>query len=177
MKATKIFFPKASSPSAIAGPSATTCPFFTFCPLRTIGFWLIQVFWFDLQYFNRGIISTPAPDLRSPEDLRTTREASTLSTTPSSGAMTANPESRATYASIPVPTRGGSQTIRGTACRCLLDPMSARFASSCSRKGIKEAATLTSWLGETSMRSTRLLGISANSPRYRADTNSFTNLP
>ncbi len=46
---------------------------------------------------------------------------------------------------------GASVRRRGTACRCMLDPMSARFASSCSRNGIREAATLTSCVGETSM--------------------------
>src|SRR5690606_39894530 len=41
----------------------------------------------------------------------------------------------------------------GTAWRCMFDPISARFASSCSRKGIREAAMEVIWLGATSIRS------------------------
>jgi len=33
----------------------------------------------------------------------------------------------------------------------MFEPMSARFASSCSRKGMSAAAGETSWMGETSM--------------------------
>ena len=39
----------------------------------------------------------------------------------------------------------------GTAWRCMFEPMSARFASSCSRNGISDAATDTSWFGDTSI--------------------------
>ena len=39
----------------------------------------------------------------------------------------------------------------GTAWRCMLAPMSARFASSCSRNGISAVATETSCFGDTSM--------------------------
>ncbi|EXI74154.1 MAG: hypothetical protein AW07_02292 [Candidatus Accumulibacter sp. SK-11] len=56
---------------------------------------------------------------------------------------------------MPVPTSGFSGRRHGTACRCMLAPMSARLASSCSRKGISEAATETIWLGATSMYCTR----------------------
>ena len=47
MKATSTLRPSASSPSSVHGPSARTWPFCTFWPTRTIGFWLMQVFWFD----------------------------------------------------------------------------------------------------------------------------------
>src|SRR6266571_3116757 len=36
---------------------------------------------------------------------------------------------------------GDSVAIRGTACFCMLEPISARLASSCSRKGIMAVAT------------------------------------
>ena len=39
----------------------------------------------------------------------------------------------------------------GTAWRCMFEPMSARFASSFSRNGISDAATDTSWFGDTSI--------------------------
>ena len=61
------------------------------------------------------------------------------------------PECSATSRSRPVPTIGGSVTSSGTACRCMFEPMSARFASSCSRNGIKPADTPIIWLGVTSM--------------------------
>ena len=58
--------------------------------------------------------------------------------------------------SMPVPTSGASERTSGTAWRCMLAPMSARFASSCSRKGTSAAATDTIWFGATSMSSTML---------------------
>ena len=45
MNATRTLRPSASSPSSVHGPSPSTCPLCTFCPTRTIGFWLMQVFW------------------------------------------------------------------------------------------------------------------------------------
>ena len=54
MNATSTLRPSASSPSSVHGPSASTCPFSTFCPTRTIGFWLMQVFWFDRLNFVIG---------------------------------------------------------------------------------------------------------------------------
>jgi len=56
--------------------------------------------------------------------------------------------------SIPVETSGTSGRIRGTAWVCMFEPMSARLASSCSRKGISEALTPTICRGATSMKST-----------------------
>jgi hypothetical protein len=42
---------------------------------------------------------------------------------------------------------GASLVIRGTAWRCMFEPIRARLASSFSRKGIREADTLTNWIG------------------------------
>ena len=58
-----------------------------------------------------------------------------------------DPESRATTSSRPVPTRGASARTSGTAWRCMLEPISARLASSFSRNGISAAATETRLLG------------------------------
>ncbi len=73
--------------------------------------------------------------------LITIREASTASIRPSRRATQVTPESRATIGSIPVPTSGAAVRSKGTAWRCMFDPISARLASSFSRKGINEAAT------------------------------------
>ena len=59
--------------------------------------------------------------------------------------------SRAAAASMPVPMYGASARTSGTACCCMLAPMSARLASSCSRNGISAVATETICFGETSM--------------------------
>ena len=102
-------------------------------------------------------MSTPgSPASASSSFTRTTmRPASTESTVPPRFAITVTPESLATLRSMPVPIRGFSALSVGTAWRCMLDPMSARLASSCSRKGIREAATDTICRGDTSMYSTR----------------------
>ena len=52
---------------------------------------------------------------------------------------------------MPVPTSGVSVRSVGTAWRCMFEPINARFASSCSRNGISDAATDTICFGETSM--------------------------
>ncbi len=57
----------------------------------------------------------------------------------------------ATARSMPVATMGGSLAISGTAWRCMLEPISARLASSCSRKGISDVDTEMICLGDTSM--------------------------
>ena len=75
----------------------------------------------------------------------------TPTTVPAACEITISPELRAAWTSIPVPTTGASETSRGTACFCMLEPMRARLASSCSRKGMREVATETVCLGETSM--------------------------
>ena len=51
--------------------------------------------------------------------------------------------------SIQIPY-GGRALKSGTACFCMLAPIRARFASSCSRNGMSAAAIETSCLGETS---------------------------
>ena len=91
------------------------------------------------------------PPWPSPSTRTMMRSLSTLSTTPFRFASTTAPESRAVTSSIPVPTSGASARSSGTDWRCMFEPMSARLASSFSRKGISEAATLTSCLGLTSM--------------------------
>ena len=53
MKATSTLRPSASSPWSVPGPSAMTSPWSTRWPLRTIGFWLMQVFWFERRYLVR----------------------------------------------------------------------------------------------------------------------------
>ena len=68
-----------------------------------------------------------------------------------SSATTTARESRATRSSRPVATSGASVTSSGTAWRCMFEPINARFASSCSRNGISDAAIETSCFGETSM--------------------------
>ena len=67
--------------------------------------------------------------------------ASILSIVPPLEAVTQDPESLAINLSTPVPTRGFSACRVGTACFIILEPISALFASSCSKNGIKEAPT------------------------------------
>jgi hypothetical protein len=55
--------------------------------------------------------------------------------------------------------------------------MRARFASSFSRNGMSEAATDTSWFGDTSMNSTRSGCTIVNSPPMRAETRSTVKWP
>ena len=57
---------------------------------------------------------------------------------------------------MPVPTSGACVRTSGTAWRCMFAPMSARFASSCSRNGTSAAATDTIWFGATSISWTML---------------------
>ena len=86
--------------------------------------------------------------------------AVTRVTVPARRAMITAPESRATFSSSPVPTSGAWGKRSGTLCRCMLEPMSARLASSCSRNGISAAAMETSCSGATSMKSIRSGGSS-----------------
>ena len=83
--------------------------------------------------------------------LTTIRLPSILSTIPSLLATIVTPESIATTFSTPVPTRGDSACIRGTACLIILEPIKALFASSFSRNGINEAAQETTCFGDTSI--------------------------
>ena len=97
-------------------------------------------------------MSTPGLAASVSSVARTTmRVASIWSTTPARRAAIAAPESRATIASMPVPTSGASERNSGTAWRCMFEPISARLASSFSRNGISAAATETSCFGDTSM--------------------------
>ena len=91
--------------------------------------------------------------------------------------MTTVPESTAATRSTPVPTKAFSGRSTGTAWRCMLAPISARFASSCSRKGTSEAATDTICVGATSMYCMRSGEVSTDSPFSRADTSSSISLP
>ncbi len=109
--------------------------------------------------------------------LSTIREASTSTTSASRGATIVTPESLATTPSMPVPTRGASFIKSGTAWRCMLEPMSARLASSFSRKGISEAETLTSWFGEMSISSISSRLTIMNSPATREVTVVLANWP
>ena len=109
--------------------------------LRTMGFWLMQVFWFERRYFVRLKMSsgrswTGRPSWTGPR--RAPRRGRPRRTRPRRGAwpMTA-PESRATTCSMPVPTSGASGCSSGTAA-CMFEPMRARLASSFSRNGISE---------------------------------------
>ena len=97
--------------------------------------------------------------------------------TPVRRAAIAAPESRATIGSMPVPTSGASERTSGTAWRCMLEPISARLASSFSRNGMSAAATETSCFGDTSMRSTFSRGNIATSPACRQVTSSLTKRP
>ena len=80
-----------------------------------------------------------------------TRSAETDFTTPPRLASTHTPESTPALYSMPVPTMGLSVLSRGTAWRCMLEPIMARFASSCSRKGMQAVATDTTILGVMSI--------------------------
>ena len=100
-----------------------------------------------------------------------------MSTIPPLSALTSVPESLATALSIPVPTSGACALSVGTACRCIFDPIRALLASSCSRKGIKAAATDTVWVGEMSIYWTSSGVTKVNSFKCLAETNSSINLP
>ena len=73
MKATTTLRPSASSPCSVAGPSAITWPLRTRAPRRTIGFWLMQVFWFERWYLIRLMMSTFEPTPSSSSGLITMR--------------------------------------------------------------------------------------------------------
>ena len=76
---------------------------------------------------------------------------STSVTWPGRSAVITSAASIAARRSRPVPMNGASGTSRGTAWRCMLAPMSARLASSCSKNGIRAVATDTICFGDTSM--------------------------
>src|SRR5699024_8998429 len=64
--------------------------------------------------------------------------------------MIADPESFPDTYSIPVPTIGASGSRSGTACRCMLAPISARLESSFSKNGMQAVAAETTCFGDTS---------------------------
>ena len=147
-------------------------PFFTFSPTVTIGFWLIQVpplvllnlrsLWvmvFPVWYLT--VMASPV----------------TFWITPSSSANTKIPESLAALYSIPVPTIGLSVIISGTAWRCMLAPIKALLASSCSKKGIMAAAIETNCFGETSTYCTLSLSTSITSFLNLTLIRGWTNFP
>ena len=91
---------------------------------------------------------------------------------------TTSPESTAARYSRPVPTSGDWRTSSGTAWRCMFAPISARFASLCSRNGISAVETETICAGETSIRSTSFAAaITASPSEERQRTVSVANLP
>ena len=117
-------------------------------------------------------MSTPLVVPSSAVARTTMRAPSIWSTTPGRRATIVAPESRATAASMPVPTSGASARISGTAWRCMFEPISARLASSFSRNGISAAATETSCFGDTSIAVTSSGFTSRKSPCRRTETSS-----
>ena len=103
--------------------------------------------------------------------------ALTYSTVPAFFAFGRTPESTAALYSIPVPIIGACALSSGTAWRCMFDPISARLASSLSRKGIIAVATETICLGDISIRSTSSLGTTITSALLLTDTFLSMNLP
>ena len=172
MNATSRFAPSASSPRSVAAPSASTSPLPIESPSATTGFWWISVPWLERMNFVSGYSS------RVPLPSTTILSASTSMTVPEFRARTTSPVSTAARYSSPVPTSGACGIISGTACRCMFAPISARFASLCSRNGISAVATETICAGETSMYSTCSARAITASPRAeRQSTCSLTNLP
>ena len=105
------------------------------------------------------------------------RDASTASTTPACFAVTQTRESVATTRSIPVPTKGFSARSVGTACRCIFEPINARLASSCSRNGIKDAATDDICLESISIKVTSSEPTNTNSFLFRHEIKLSINIP
>ena len=134
-------------------------PFFTRCPTWQIGRRSTVVLWFVLRHLGMLYVFTASSKLiNSSSSVRSylilMHVASTKTISPSLSAITCVRESRATCSSMPVPTIGASVRISGTAWRIMFDPISARFASSCSRKGINAAAIDAICVGETSIKFT-----------------------
>ena len=172
MNATSRFAPSASSPWSVEEPSASTAPATTLSPSFTIGLWWMSVPWFERMNLIRSYSS------REPLPSTTMCVASSSMTSPALFATTTSPESTAARYSRPVPTSGACGIISGTACRCMFAPMSARFASLCSRNGIIAVATETICAGETSMNSISFgAAMTASPSRERQSTCSCTNLP
>ena len=112
---------------------------------------------------SAGSGSTPCGSL--PSAVVRITDDETYATTPSSSAHTITRESFAATPSRPVPTYGRSLCRSGTPWRIMFAPMSARFASSCSRNGMRPAAIEITCIGATSMYCTSFAGLSQNSVR------------
>ena len=113
--------------------------------------WLVLWNFFRSKTIRPSFSSKETSASKSPSGRRTIFRASTYSMTASMGVVTTARLSRAASGSIPVPTSGAFGVKSGTDWRCMFEPINARFASSCSRKGINEAAADTIWIGDTSM--------------------------
>ena len=156
MKATWIFLPSANSPLFVAYPSHKTWPFETLSPFETIDFKFTHVPWLVFLNFVSLYVTVSESKLVKTSALFllyliVISFASTYSTTPSASALISTLESEATCFSNPVPTIGDCGNNKGTAWRIILDPISARFASSCSKNGIKDAEIDAIWFGATSV--------------------------
>src|SRR5690606_7561477 len=156
INATTKFLPRANSPFSVAYPSQSTCPFLTLYPFLTIGLRLILVPWFVfLNLTNSYVLESSSKLTNLCSSVRSYLMVifweSTYSMTPSPSALINTLESEATCRSRPVPTIGASGFNKGTACRIMLDPISALLASSCSKNGIRDADMEAIWLGATSV--------------------------
>ena len=109
--------------------------------------------------------------------LITIRRPSTKSITPGPSATTCVRESLIRFPSNPVPTIGACGLMIGTAWRIMFDPIKARLASSCSRKGINEAAIEAIWFGATSIKSIFSTSSTGKSPSLRDFALLFTKWP
>ena len=104
--------------------------------------------------------------------------ASTSVTVPARLARITSPVSTAARYSSPVPTSGASVMSSGTACFCMFAPMSARFASLCSRNGMSAVPTETICAGLTSMYWMSFgTAVTGSPPGPRQSTVSLRNLP
>ena len=167
MKATSTLRPSASSPFSVLGPSASTSPFLTFWPFLTIGLLVdagagVRAHELAQRIDQDALVGVALHRFRIGEELLVGHgQLAVLGDDDLRGGGGDHAvgfgddrprvESRAALPSMPVPTSGASETSSGTPWRCMFEPMSARLASSCSRNGIRPAATETSCFGETSM--------------------------
>ena len=156
MKATFRFRPKASSPFSVEYPWVRICPFTTRSPFRTIGFKVIEVLWLVFRYFGSlYTVTSGSNETNFSSSVRSyliwISVESEWTISPSRSATTWVRLSPTTAPSKPVPTIGASDRNNGTACRIMFEPINARFASSCSKNGINEAAIDAIWFGATSI--------------------------
>ena len=108
-----------------------------------MGRWLMQVPWLERTNFSSGYESQLAAVLVDDG----CASAVTDVTTPAARGDDDLARVARRAASMPVPTIGDSGSSSGTAWRCMLEPMRARLASSCSRNGMSAVATDTICLG------------------------------